>query len=91
MAAVILRYGFLSVLLLAPVGASALVGDPAAFRTGLGAAGDALSPSPAHYWRSHIWHGRVLPLDYQKHCGYGQRWQPFPTDRGYAYSCVPWR
>jgi hypothetical protein len=86
MASAILRYGCLLALLLAPAGASALVGDPAAFRTGIGAADDSLSPRRAHYWRGHI----LFP-DYQKHCPYGKRWQPFPTDHGYCYACVPWR
>jgi hypothetical protein len=86
MAAMILRYGYLLALLLAPAGASALVDDPAPFRSGIGAADDSLSPSPAHYWRSHI----LMP-DYQKHCPYGKRWQPFPTRHEYYYACVPWR
>jgi hypothetical protein len=88
MAAAIVRYGSLLALLLAPAASFALTADPAA--SGVAAAvHDGLSSSPAHYWR---WRGHhILPPDYQRHCGYGMRWQPFPTRYGYAYACVPWR
>ena len=92
MAAKILRYGCVLALLLAPASAYALAGDPAAFRSGIGAAGDDLSPNAVRYTRyAHHWRGRILPVDYQQHCGWGMRWQPFPSDHGYVYACVPWR
>jgi hypothetical protein len=89
MPATMLKCCCLLAFVLAPAGAYALVGDPAAFRSGIGAAGDSLSPSLARY--SHYWRRSIAPEDYQTHCGYGMRWQPFPTEHGYTYGCVPWR
>ena len=92
MSATMLKCLCLLAFLLTPVGAYALVGDPAAFHSGIGGTEDSLSPSLVRYWHHwRHWRDHVLPADYQLHCGWGMRWQPFPTDHGYAYSCVPWR
>jgi len=91
MATAILRYGFFSAFLLIPIGASALTGDPAIRPRIEASDGTVLSPTLVRYWHASRWHGHILPLDFEKHCAYGKRWQPFPTDHGYAYACVPWR